>query len=393
MPAATVNSRRGPPEVAVGEAPLEGQRGSSSPLEEAEEEQQGEQLLEPGEREAGVSPTTVVGAEEVLSRPTSLPAEVGVGVAGPEGAGAVGNLSLHTMVSPKYRPFWENLRASAEAHAGPGVTLEAEMVEDVKLKKGGGNKMRGNHKKIDLIVSLLREAIAAARVGQGSDGPAAVEALEPAPPRAFVCWLDATSLFWGPLDWRPGPEADLWFSREGSHGNTQQQVNLGFLCAAANPKALAFFEAVSARIEKHGAWDQAVVNDFLAAGVPPVSWAPVPQSAVEMLSDRWDDCDEGRQAGLLKFISLKTPKGALYSQYLHFSRNGRQGKCPPSLKGRHRLWEAREEKKRRKAEARARQKQKKGGGQKASQGSRAHLRGGGQGRRLQRAHASTLESP
>lgn len=165
VPAATVHSRGGPPEVAVGEAPLEGQRGSSSPLEEAEEEQQGEQLLEPGEREAGVSPTTVVGAEEVLSRPTSLPAEVGLGVAGPEGAGAVGNLSLHTMVSPKYRPFWENLRASAEAHAGPGVTLEAEMVEDVKLKKGGGNKMRGNHKKIDLIVSLLREAIAAARVG------------------------------------------------------------------------------------------------------------------------------------------------------------------------------------------------------------------------------------
>ena len=292
--------------------------------------------------------------------------------------------------SPKYRPFWENLRASAEAHAGRGVRLEAAAVEDVKLKKGGGNKMRGNHKKIDLIVGLLREAIAAAREGLGSGSAAA---LQPAPPPAFVCWLDATSLFWGPLDWRPGPEADLWFSQEGSHGNTQQQVNLGFLCAAANPKALAFFEAVSARIAKHGAWDQAVVNDFLAAGVPPVTWAPVPQSAVEMLSDRWDDCDEGRRAGLLKFISLKTPKGALYSQYLHFSRNGRQGECPPRLKGRHRLWEAREEKKRRKAEARARQKRKKGEGQKASQGGEAHLRGGGQGRRLRRARECPPQSP
>ncbi len=399
VPATTVHSRGGPPELAVGEAPVEGQRGSSSTLEEAEEEQQGERQLEPGAREAGISSTAAEGAEEVVARPTSLPAELGLGIAGPKGAGAtgaagaVGNLSLHTMVSPKYRPFWENLRDSAEAHAGPGVSLTATMVEDVKLKKGGGNKMRGNHKKIDLIVSLLREAIATARVGQGSDGPAAVKVLEPAPPPAFVCWLDATALFWGPLDWRPGPKADLWFSREGSHGNTQQQVNLGFLCAAANPKALAFFEAVSARIEKHGAWDQAVVNDFLAAGVPPVSWAPVPQSAVEMLSDRWDDCDEGRQAGLLKFISLKTPKGALYSQYLHFSRNGRQGKCPPSLKGRHRLWEAREEKKRRKAEARTRRKQKKGGGQKASQGGGAHLRGGEQGRRLRRAHSSPLQSP
>ena len=132
------------------------------------------------------------------------------------------------------------------------MRLEAAAVEDVKLKKGGGNKMRGNHKKIDLIVGLLREAIAAAREGLGSGSAAA---LQPAPPPAFVCWLDATSLFWGPLDWRPGPEADLWFSQEGSHGNTQQQVNLGFLCAAANPKALAFFEAVSARIAKHGAWD------------------------------------------------------------------------------------------------------------------------------------------
>lgn len=262
-----------------------------------------------------------------------------------------GELVLHTMVSPKYRPFWDNLKASAERHAGPDLKLEATMVADVKLKRGGGNKMRGVHTKIDLIVSLLREAMAAAQLKAVDEG-GGVGAGAP----QYVCWLDATSLFWGPLTWRPGPEADLWFSREGSHGNTQQQANLGFLCAAANARALAFFEAVVREIEQKGAWDQAVVNDFLASGSPPASWALVPQNAVEMLSDRWDDCEEERPAGLLKFISLKSTKGPLYSQYLHFSMSGRGGSCPPSLKGRHRLWERREEKKRRKAEARARKK-------------------------------------
>ena len=118
------------------------------------------------------------------------------------------------------------------------------------------------------------------------------------------------------------------------------------------------------------------MNKFLVAGDPPVSWVLLPESTIEMFSNRWDDCDESRQSGLLKFISLKTLKGAFYSQYLHFSRNGRKGECPQSLKGRHRLWEAREKKKRRKAEAQARKKRR-GYGEGAPGRDVARIRGTG----------------
>ena len=41
-----------------------------------------------------------------------------------------GELVLHTMVSPKYRPFWDNLKASAERHAGPDLKLEFTIPSD-----------------------------------------------------------------------------------------------------------------------------------------------------------------------------------------------------------------------------------------------------------------------
>jgi len=238
-----------------------------------------------------------------------------------EPAGPV--LKIFTMYSPKYKKYWVALEDTFARHASPDLKLKPFLMNDVKMNKDKkkGNKMRGVPTKIDIIVWIIRE-----NLGE------------------TFCYLDTTSLFVQPLQWRPQAGVDLYFTKESQWGNPNQKVNIGMICGVANDRTLAFFQKVSSEITNSHRWDQEVVNTFLEKATPPLArWDFIPSENVQVLSDEIDDCLPEAGVSILKFISLSSPKetaknpGLLYQQYKEFGLGqapAANSACRPELVGR-----------------------------------------------------------
>ena len=237
-----------------------------------------------------------------------------------EGSGA---LTIYTMYSPKYEKYWQTFQETFASHSAADLRLKPFIVNDVKMNKDKkkGNKMRGVPTKIDIIVWIIKE-----NIGE------------------TFCWLDSTSLFVNPLEWRPKPGVDLYFTKESQWGNPSQKVNIGMICTVANERTLAFFQKVSSEITNSHRWDQEVVNTLLEKQSPVLQgWDFIPHANVQVISDEIDDCLPEEGVSVLKFISLSSPKksvknpGLLYQQYKEFSM-GQAPKtnaaCRPELVGR-----------------------------------------------------------